>query len=102
MPISVSHIVDALASLGGEAHLDQIEARVREIAPAPIPKSAAAIIRGRLQNLSSDTGSYTTRAYLFQSVFGVAARRGVWRLRVDPRSGTNADDVQDGAEAFLE
>lgn len=101
MPISVSHIVDALASLGGEAHLTDIERRVREIAPAPMPTSAAAIIRGRLQNFSSDTSSYTGQVDLFESVHGVAARRGIWRLRLAPRSGSSGDNVEDGAEAFI-
>ena len=101
MPISVSHIVDALASLGGEAHLDAIEGRVREIAPPPIPTSAAAIIRGRLQNFSSDTSSYTGQVDLFESVHGVAARRGIWRLRSNPRSGSSTDNVEDGAEPFV-
>lgn len=100
MPISVSHIVEALASLGGEAHLDDITERVVQIAPDPIPPSASAIVRGRLQNFSSDTGSYTNRADLFQSVHGVAARRGVWRLRGSAANGTA--DVIDGAEPFVE
>lgn len=102
LPISVSHIVEALASLGGEAHLDKITERVIQIAPAPIPPSASAIVRGRLQNFSSDTSSYTHKADLFQSVHGVAARRGVWRLRTALAEGGNPGDVVDGAEAFLE
>lgn len=102
MPISVSHIVEALASLGGEAHLDEITERVIQIAPTPIPPSASAIIRGRLQNFSSDTSSYNHQADLFQSVHGVAARRGVWRLRTAFTEAANPADVVDGAEAFLE
>lgn len=101
MPISVSHIVDALASLGGEAHLNEIEKRVREIAPDPIPASAAAIIRGRLQNFSSDTSSFTGQVDLFESVHGVAARRGIWRLRQELGRGNRTDDIDDGAEAFV-
>lgn len=101
MPISLSHIVDALSSLGGEAHLDQIEKRVREIAPPPIPNSAAAIIRGRLQNFSSDTSSFTGQVDLFESVHGVAARRGIWRLRSNPKIKNGNDNIEDGAEAFV-
>lgn len=98
----MSHIVDALAYLGGEAHLDEITERVTQIAPPPIPPSASAIVRGRLQNFSSDTRSYTHKADLFQSVHGVAARRGVWRLRNALADGVNSGDMIDGAEAFLE
>lgn len=102
MPISVSHIVEALASLGGEAHLDEITARVIQIAPAPIPPSAGAIVRGRLQNFSSDTRSYTHKADLFHCVHGVTARKGVWRLKTAPADSASVADVVDGAEAFLE
>lgn len=68
----------------------------------PIPPSASAIVRGRLQKFSSDTSSYTQKADLFHCVHGVAARKGVWRLRIAPASKATIADVVDGAEAFLE
>ena len=49
MPISVSHIVEALSSLGGEAHLDQIVERVEQIAQPPLPADPGASIRARIQ-----------------------------------------------------
>lgn len=102
MPVSVSHIVEALASLGGEAHLQDITERVEAIAPEPLPRSIDAIVRGRLQNYSSDTSSYTHKADLFECVHGVAARKGIWRLRsvgsIEPAEG----EISDGAEAFVE
>ena len=102
MPISVSHIVEALSSLGGQAHLTEIVKRVVEIAPAPIPPSADAIVRGRLQNYSSDTRSFNKQADLFHCVYGVGARRGVWRLRTPSTDTAQLDEIIDGSEAFLE
>lgn len=104
MPISVNHIIDALASLGGQAHLDEIVSRVREIAPRPIPSSIGPIIRARIQERCSEAESFRRGAPdLFESVYGVAARRGVWRLKsADPLSLTNPDAIHDGAEADLE
>jgi len=102
MPISVGHIVDALASLGGEAHLDKIVARVIQIAPEPHPVSPGASIRARIQERCAETESYKGREDLFQSVYGVDARRGFWRLRADPLAPSNSDGVLDGADAFLE
>ena len=102
MPISVSHIVEALSSLGGQAHLTDIVKRVVEIAPAPIPPSADAIVRGRLQNYSSDTKSFNKQADLFHCVYGVEARKGVWSLRSSSADEEPLDKVIDGAEAFLD
>ncbi len=101
MPISVSHIVDALSILGGEAHLDAIVAQVRQIAPKPHPVAFGDIIRARLQERCREAKSYKPGAPdLFASVHGVAARQGVWRLKAaDPLSITNPDGMQDGVEA---
>lgn len=102
MPISVDHIVDALSSLGGEAHLDDIVRRVREIAPVPLPADPGASVRARIQERCSQAASYQKRIDLFESVHGVSARRGIWRLRADPLDPSQPDGVQDGADAFLE
>lgn len=102
MPISVGHIVDALSSLGGEAHLSDIEQRVRQIAPQPLPANPGASIRGRIQERCAEASSYLQRENLFESVHGVTARKGVWRLRSDPLNPSRPDSVQDGADAFIE
>jgi putative restriction endonuclease len=101
MPISISHIVEALSSLGGEAHLNDIVQRVEQIAPAPLPADPGASIRARIQERCSAASSYKGREDLFESVFGVNARKGVWRLRSDTLSPSHPDGVQDGAEAFV-
>jgi predicted HNH restriction endonuclease len=102
MPISVGHIIEALSSLGGEAHLDDIVRRVKEIAPLPFPSDPGASVRGRIQERCAETASYQGRENLFESVYGVKARRGVWRLRFDPLDPAQADGVQDGADAFID
>lgn len=102
MPISVSHIVEALSQLGGEAHLDKIVARVLEIAPEPHPADPGASIRARIQERCAESESFKNGAILFESVYGVSARRGVWRLKSDLLSPNHHDSVLDGAEAELE
>jgi putative restriction endonuclease len=102
MPVSVSHIIEALSSLGGQADVEQIVTRVLEIAPEPLPKDVTASVRGRIQERCSQADSYKGRADIFESVHGVGARRGVWRLRSDTLNPSNADLVIDGADAFLE
>lgn len=101
MPISVSHIVEALSSLGGQAHLDAIVARVEEIAPPPLPADPGASIRARIQERCAEAASYKGGDNLFESVYGINARQGVWRLRSDPLDPSYPDSVQDGAEAFI-
>lgn len=101
MPVQVDHIVEALASLGGEAHLDQIEARVREIAPKPHPIDMGASIRARIQERCAEAASYKGGPNLFASVHGVSARQGVWRLRHDPLSPSEPDGFQDEAETLI-
>ena len=102
MSISVGHIVEALSSLGGEAHLDDIVERVRNIAPLPLPLDPGASVRARIQERCAEAASYAHRENLFESVHGVHARKGIWRLRSDPLDPTNPDSLQDAAEAFLE
>jgi 5-methylcytosine-specific restriction endonuclease McrA len=102
MPISIGHIVDALSSLGGEAYLDEIVGRVKEIASLPLPADPGASVRGRIQERCAETASYLGRENLFESVYGVEARRGIGRLRSDPLDPAQSDGVQDGADAFIE
>ena len=103
MALTVDLIVEALASLGGRAHLSDITARVRQLATTPLPVSTEAIIRARLQERASDTQSYKPGAPdLFFSVYGVEARKGWWGLRSDPLSISDPDGFQDSAEVDLE
>lgn len=102
MPIQPSHIVEALSQLGGEAHLDQIVAKVVELVPDHEAVSPASSVRARLQENSSDSPHWKRKADLFQSVHGLAARAGVWRLRFDELSPGNPDAVLDEAEAEIE
>jgi predicted HNH restriction endonuclease len=102
MPVQVDHIVDALASLGGEAHLDKIEERVRGIAPEPHPIDMGASIRARIQERCAQARSYKGGDDLFVSVHGVDQRRGIWRLKMDPLSPGEPDSFQDGADALMD
>ena len=102
MPISVRHVVEALEQLGGEGDISAILQKVLEIAPPPHSRNARNIIRGRLYEHASETTSYAGGADLFESVDGVAARKGRWRLKRDPLSADNPDAVLDGAEVEIE
>ena len=101
MTISIHHIVEALSSLGGQAHLSEIVQRVEQIAPPPLPADPGASIRARIQERCAEASSYKGGENLFESVYGVHARRGVWRLRLDALSPSNPDGVQDGADVFI-
>lgn len=102
MGVSVDHIVEALAELGGQAHLDDIIARVSSIAPAPLPVDVGASVRARIQERCAEAKSFKGGANLFFSVHGVDARRGVWGLRIDALSPSNPDGALDDAEAHIE
>jgi hypothetical protein len=102
VPISVAHIVEALSSLGGTAHLDKIVAKVTEIAPKPHPEDPGASIRARMQERCSEARSFKGGVDLFESVFGVDKRKGFWRLKLDVLAPDNRDGVLDGAEADIE
>lgn len=102
MTISVGHIVEALSSLGGEAHLSAIVSRVIRIAPAPLPQYPGASVRARIQERCAEAASFKGGEDLFESVHGVAARKGVWRLRLDPLNPGSVDGFNDGAEPFVE
>tara|TARA_R110000787_G_scaffold268237_1_gene374695 strand:+ start:142 stop:831 length:690 start_codon:yes stop_codon:yes gene_type:complete len=102
MPISVRHVVEALHQLGGEAQLGAILGKVLEIAPPPHSPNARNIIRGRIYEHSSQTTSYKGGADLFESVDGIEAGTGNWRLKADPLAADNPDGVLDGAEVEIE
>lgn len=98
MTISVSHIVEALSSLGGSAHWTAITAEVVKMVPDDLPADPGASVRARIQERCRESDAFQGRADLFESVFGVAKRKGVWRLKVDQLAPENPDGVCDGAE----
>jgi putative restriction endonuclease len=98
MPITVGDIVEALSLLGGEAHLSEITEEVKKIAAPPLPVSTENIIRGRLQEYSSDAKAFKGKEDLFHCVHGVDARQGIWALRTDELQPTNLDTMFDDAE----
>lgn len=102
MPIRPIHIVEALSELGGQAHLDQIVAKVVEIVPDHEADSPASSVRARLQEYSSDSSHFKNKGDLFASVYGLDAKAGVWRLRSDPLSPGDPDSILDEAEADIE
>ncbi|TAJ67530.1 HNH endonuclease [Brevundimonas sp.] len=103
MPISVSHVQDALRQLGGEAQIGDILRKVLEIAPLPHPPSARNVIRGRLYQFSSQTSSYKSGTPdLFESVDGLAANTGRWRLKDYQREAVSSDVVLEDTEAEIE
>jgi MoxR-like ATPase len=78
----VDHIVQALDSLGGQAKLSAIYARVEELrltAGIPLPKNPKAVIRGRLEDHCSDADGYKDGRDLFCMPKGKGA--GFWALR---------------------
>ena len=102
VPVRVDDIVEALSSLGGTAHNSQIEAVVRRIAPSPLPGDVGAVIRARIQERTLEAKSYKGGVVLFESVHGVGARKGIWRLIGDPLSISNEDSFQDSVETVAE
>jgi hypothetical protein len=103
VPISVSHVVEALEDLGGEAQIGDLLQRVLEIAPEPHPKFARNVVRGRLYQFSSQTSAYKPGTPdLFESVDGLDANTGRWRLKGWRSEAADPDVVLDEAEAEIE
>lgn len=99
MPITVDLIIDALESLGGEGHLDEITQAVLQRAQKPYGKTPENTIRARLQNNCSESKHFIGED-LFVSVHGLNARKGVWALRQPHLNPSNPDVVFDGVDAF--
>jgi hypothetical protein len=99
VPISVWHVEEALRLLGGEAQIGDILRKVLEIAPLPHPRTARNVIRGRLYQYSSQTSSYGGGPDLFESVDGLAANTGRWRLKSNPPSVIDLNTPKRDTEA---
>lgn len=102
MPIRPEHIVEGLSQLGGEAHLDQLVPKVVELVPDHEAKNPAASVRARLQNYCAASPHYLGQGDLFESVYGLAKRAGVWRLKSDVLSPNDPDSVLDPTEVEIE
>jgi len=103
VPISVRHVEEALRQLGGEAQIGDILAKVLEIAPPPHSPNARNIIRGRLYQFSSQTTAYVEGTPdLFESVDGLEAKSGRWRLKGHPAAADDPDAVLEDTEAEIE
>lgn len=96
-------MVQALEDLGGEAQIGDILQRVLEIAPAPHPRFARNVVRGRLYQFSSQTSAHKVGTPdLFESVDGLEASTGRWRLKGWQPAAGDPDIVLDEAEAEIE
>jgi len=103
VPISYRHVEEALRALGGEAQIGEILSKVLEIAPRPHPRRAREVVRGRLYQFSSETSSYKTGTPdLFQSVDGLAANTGRWRLKAYHAAEEIEDIVLEDTEVEME
>ncbi len=99
MPTTVDLIIDALETLGGIAHADDI-AKVVMASSAPIKgQTPENTIRARLQEHCRESTQFR-EPELFESVYGLKARKGVWKLISSHLNPTNPDVVFDGADAF--
>jgi putative restriction endonuclease len=87
--------------LGGQAHLDQIVPKVVELVPDHEANSPGSSVRARLQENCAASPHFKGDD-LFESVHGLAARTGVWRLKSDLLSPADPDSALDGAEADIE
>ena len=88
-------IVLALEHLGGIAGYDDIYAEIKRIR-TNLPKNWKAVVRRRVQDLSSDSAGFKDGKNLFFSVNGLHA--GVWGLRSALTVTPEAVDLPDGTE----
>lgn len=83
-------IVNALNELGGSAGYERIYEEIVKLRPN-LPATWKAIIRRRIQDLSSDSAGFKGGEDLFYSVEGLGA--GVWGLRSSLKSTPVASDL---------
>ena len=88
----------ALANLGGIGTLSEIYDEVKKVRKGPYPKSFTAIIRGTIENHSSDSAKFRGND-LFFSVKGLGS--GVWGLQSYIKQTPKASDIEscDGNES---
>ncbi len=89
--------------MGGEAQIGDILRQVLEIAPQPHPRRAREVVRGRLYQYSSETSTYKEGTPdLFESVDGLAAKTGRWRLKGYQAAPDNPDIVLEDTEVEID
>lgn len=88
-------IVKALENLGGIASYDDIHNEIEKIR-INLPPTWKAVIRRRIQDLSSDSDGFKNGKDLFYSVNGLGG--GVWGLRSNLIPTPKAIDLPDGVE----
>ncbi|EOB3575002.1 HNH endonuclease [Vibrio vulnificus] len=88
-------IVTALENLGGIASYDDIHDEIEKIR-TDLPETWKAVIRRRIQDLSSDSNGFKQGKDLFYSVNGLGA--GVWGLRSSLVPTPKAIDLPNGVE----
>jgi hypothetical protein len=86
-------IVTALTNLGGSASYDDLYAEIGRIRTS-LPDSWKAVVRRRVQDLSSDSAGFKGGEDLFFSVDGLGA--GVWGLRSKLVETPKASDLPAG------
>lgn len=86
-------IVTALENLGGSASYDDLYSEIEKLR-ATLPDSWKAIVRRRVQDLSSDSAGFKGGEDLFFSVEGLGA--GVWGLRSKLKETPKASDLPTG------
>jgi len=88
-------IVKALQNLGGIASYEDIYSEILKLRK-DLPKTWKAVIRRRVQDLSSDSDGFKNGQDLFYSVNGLGA--GIWGLRSQLSETPKAVDLPLGAE----
>lgn len=96
MPTWDEDIVTALERLGGAAHYDSIYEEISRIRPH-LPSTWKAVVRRRIQDLSSDSDGFKGGQDLFYSVEGLGG--GTWGLRRSLAETPKAIDLPVGNEA---
>ncbi|MBD2665717.1 HNH endonuclease [Richelia sinica FACHB-800] len=91
----VEDIVIALKNLKGVAPLADIYQEVRKVRPSPHPESLTAIVRGTIEDHSSDSARYKGKD-LFFSVKGIGS--GVWGLRSFVTDTPKASDIEERSD----
>ncbi|MBQ4810595.1 HNH endonuclease [Pseudoalteromonas luteoviolacea] len=93
MPSWEQDIVQALENLGGVASYDDIYSEISKIR-SNLPNTWKAVIRRRIQDMSSDSDGFKNGQDLFYSVNGLGS--GVWGLRAKLAFTPSAVDLPEG------